>query len=313
MSTIARQNEDRWWIVLLLGLGGLLVPVAIVASWFNFLILNEDRFVGAVSPVIRDEQVREHLAASLQSKLNTSVDQVIRERTDLGPVVQLIGTSQVVEEQVSRVVTAAVSSDAFADIWVVMNRTVSGDIHRTIRGESRLDLENPRILRLVLTHLQESLGVSPDEPLGQLLAAIPEPTQPRLEVLHTPGTPLNDFLVDNAAAVALVTSILAAALLTGGLWLIGDRRLGLIVAGISILTALVVYLWTRFSLVDRLAGIEDPRDYELALAYARALTASLETSLLLAAAIGGIVAFIAWLWPRLGEANPGAPIDAEPF
>jgi hypothetical protein len=135
--------------VVLIVLGALLAPIAVVAVWARDLVTDTDRYVATVGPLVDDPQIQSAVtervtgaiveAADLQglaADAATAVDGL-----GLPPrVTALVGSLQapLVEGAttvIRRAVDAVVTSDVFEAVWDEANRTVHDQLDAVLRGD----------------------------------------------------------------------------------------------------------------------------------------------------------------------------------
>lgn len=302
-------QRNQWWVTLMLVAASVLIPVAIAIAWLNFLILDEQRFVRTVSPVIETPAVQATVTETLVHAVRVSIQTASASDPRLVTIVNESGGIDVLMAGISPLIGHAVRSNEFRIVWTDANRLAHTNVIRLLvnRPGDTSGFENE--LTLVFTTMVQILGVEPDSQAGQVLARIPPELAPRISVLQSVEVPAARTAIDYALWISLAAIILAASLLGIGLWRARNRRQGLILTGVlglfvSFPIALLVRSFLRNYLGDT-PGVQG----EIAREYARALTASLESGFLMAAAVGLIVAFVAWFWPRFSRPSVGVPID----
>lgn len=158
--------------VVLIVLGSILAPVAIVGGWSRVLLTDTDAFVATLAPLAKDPQVQAYLTDEVVAAVNERVDfeALVGEVVDglgealnrprLTAALQLL-RGPAVDGLNSAVRTATqrlVSSDAFASVWEQSLRTTHAQATAALSGD-------PNAL---LTVTNEGLGVQ----LGPIVAQV---------------------------------------------------------------------------------------------------------------------------------------------
>jgi hypothetical protein len=140
-ATPAAPRPRRTWgwtllAVVLITVGALVAPFAVVASWARVALSDTDRFVAAYAPLAEDPEVQEYVTGQAVTAINEQIDlprltaDVIDGITQLGTgpaatqALELLkgpaatGLQSLVENGVTRFV----QSDAFADVWATALR-----------------------------------------------------------------------------------------------------------------------------------------------------------------------------------------------
>lgn len=133
------RKRSWWWTVLavvLITVGALIAPFAVVASWARVALTDTDRFVATYAPLAEDPEVQQYVTDEAVAAINEQVNlpqitsDVIDGITQLGTgpaatqALQLLkgpaanGLQSLVENGVSRFV----QSEAFEDVWAAALR-----------------------------------------------------------------------------------------------------------------------------------------------------------------------------------------------
>lgn len=129
------RRRRRWpWTLLatvLIVVGAVLAPLALVASWSKVLLTDTDRFVATYAPLAQDEDVQKYVIDETVTVINQQIDiptltsDVIDGITDLGTGPRATQALELlkgpaaagVQSLIERGVTGFVESDAFANVW----------------------------------------------------------------------------------------------------------------------------------------------------------------------------------------------------
>jgi hypothetical protein len=300
------RRSIRFLSTVMLALAGILIPVAVSLLWLAFVVLDSDEFARTVTPIIDMPSVQSHLAVSLNSGVERSITGASNASPAIRSLITAAGGTNVVIPEIEHFIEQALASPEFRLVWTDINRLAHVEVKRILRGQNLVPGVNDETLTLTFTDIQAALQIDPNSPLGVMLDALPADYAPSIEVMQQPvDIPAADFLISNASLLAVSVSLLCALLFGIGLWLSRDRRRALIFAGALGLISLLVALLVRTVMNDSLGDVNGIEG-ELAREYAGSLTSPLESGLWLIAAIGGIVALIAWIWPKFGQAEPSA-------
>ncbi|WP_217616681.1 hypothetical protein [Cellulomonas sp. GbtcB1] len=135
--------------VVLIVLGALLAPVAVVAVWAKDLVTDTDRYLATVGPLVDDPQIQGAVtnrvtgaiveAADLDGLASDAVTAV--EGLGLPPRVSALAGSlqaplvDAATNVIRRAVDAVVTSDVFEAVWDEANRTVHDQLNAVLRGD----------------------------------------------------------------------------------------------------------------------------------------------------------------------------------
>jgi hypothetical protein len=139
-GTVSSRRRGTWgWTLLasvLITVGALVAPLAVVASWARVALSDTDRFVAAYAPLADDEDVQAYVTDQAVTAINEQIDlpqitaDVVDGITQLGTgpaatrALELLkgpaatGLQSLIENGVSRFV----ASDAFANVWATALR-----------------------------------------------------------------------------------------------------------------------------------------------------------------------------------------------
>jgi hypothetical protein len=295
------RRSYRFLSKALLALAGVLLPVAVSLLWLAFVVLDTNEFTRTVAPIIDRPHVQAKVAASLNLGVQHSLANAAEFSATTRALITAAGGIDAIMPELGRIVGQVVASSAFRDVWVEVNRLGHVEVKHLLSGQALVNGVRDKTLTLTFADIQAALQIDPNSPIGRALNAIPAELAPAIEVLQQPvDIPGAEFLIDHASRIALGVAGLCALLLGVGLWMSADRRRALIFTGAFGLLAIALAVAVRVVVNDRLGdlgGVEG----ELAREYAATLTSPLESFLWLIAAIGAIVALLAWIWPRFSR------------
>ena len=158
--------------VILIVLGSILAPVAIVGGWSRVLLTDTDAFVSTLAPLAKDPQVQAYITDQVVEAVNERVDfdalvgEVVDglsealDRPRLSAALQLLRDPAVngLQSAIRNAAQRLVSSDAFAAVWEQSLRTTHAQATAALSGD-------PNAL---LTVTNEGLGIQ----LGPIVAQV---------------------------------------------------------------------------------------------------------------------------------------------
>lgn len=152
-----RSRRGWGWAVpsaVLITIGALLAPVAVLSSWAGREVTSTDAFVATYAPLVRDEAVRSFVATKTIAVVDEHVD--VRALTgtvfdgirdlDLPPRAKTaLGTLEApaaagVENLITSTVHRFVDSPQFATLWERLLRTAHTQVNATLRGDRDADV-----------------------------------------------------------------------------------------------------------------------------------------------------------------------------
>jgi hypothetical protein len=133
----------------LIVLGALLAPVAVVTVWAQDLVTDTDRYLATVEPLVEDPQIQSAVTNRVTGAIVQAVDLdglaaegvAAVEGLDLPPRVAAVAGSlqgplvDAATGFIRDVVDRVVTSDAFAAVWDEANRTVHDQLNAVLRGD----------------------------------------------------------------------------------------------------------------------------------------------------------------------------------
>lgn len=241
--------------VVLILIGALLAPVAVVGSWARGLVVSTDNYVDTVAPIAEDPLVQSAVAnritlavvdaLNVEQLTTQAVDAVAG--LDLPPLVGQAVTSLQAPLQdaitgfIRKNVTRIVSSDAFENTWEQANRAAHEQIVATLRGDpdalaqisdsGQLTLDITPIIEEVKTSLAAA-GFTLVERIPTITVTFPIASSADLVRLQSAYR-----LID---VVGGLLPYLSLALLAAGVLAAQHRSRALVVAGLSLAGAMLL-------------------------------------------------------------------------
>jgi hypothetical protein len=239
--------------IVLIVLGCIIAPVAVIGSWAALEISNTDRYVATVEPLIHDPAIQNYLtdqitnqitnqlnitglvnqsAAQLNSKGLTRISSLL---TQFGPQI-----ASSVTGFIHSTVHSAISSQAMANAWVQANRLAHQSLVKVLSGQGggAISTKNGEIVLnlgpLIVVAKQDLVAK------GFKLANSIPPVSPTLALFQAKhlGQAQTAYRLTKAARIVLI--VLALLLLAAGVWAARGRRRALIGAGLGLAASMLI-------------------------------------------------------------------------
>jgi hypothetical protein len=252
----AGHKKGRWrapLATLLIVLGCVLAPVAVVGVWGAEQVSNTDRFVANMQPLIHEPAIQGALStritAEIENRINvpalvdsTSSQLASAHLPRLATLVQTFsaqiesGVSSAIHTGVSR----AVASPAVATLWVTGLRTAHTGLVRVLSGQGNgtLSVVNNQVVLDIgplVTQVKDNLvarGLTIADRIPAVSATFPLFEAPNLAKAQQGYRLLT--------TLRWVLPIVALALLAAGIWVARNRRHGLIGAALGLAASMLV-------------------------------------------------------------------------
>lgn len=231
----------------------LLVP-SVVGQWGNRTVVDTDRYIATVGPLIEQPEVQDALATAVTDQIVTRLDTEAQVQSLLGNLLPenasgiggLISgpIASGINDLIGNLVAKFVASDQFATVWVAFNRTAQESAVRMLEGSNdgivRLEgedlvLDLSTALQAIQTHLVDS-GVT-------AAANIPLPATSKTIVLaHTPVIAQIRSIYQVAGPVLSFLPILVVLLFALAIILSRYRARTVVALGVVLVVAMIVLL-----------------------------------------------------------------------
>ena len=265
--------------VLLIILGVLLAPVAVVAHWAQQELTDTDRYVATIGPLASDPTVQSavsnRLTAVVMEQLDvpTLVGDALSalNSPDLPPTVGLaLGAAQQpltdgIESFVHKTATAVVESPTFEDAWVEANRLAHTQLVAVMEGDTGnvLQVGDDGQLTIELAGLIETLKTRLVDNGFAVAANIPE-VNASFTIVETSQLVTAQNAYGALDVIGTWLPWLSLALIAAGVLTAVHRTRALVVAGLALAVSMLVlgialYL-ARTLYLDALAGTVDRLD-----------------------------------------------------
>ncbi|MBT0994823.1 hypothetical protein KIN34_11080 [Cellulomonas sp. DKR-3] len=259
VAVVAPPRRRRWGrsttAVVLILLGALLAPIAVVSAWAQGLVDDTDRWVATVGPLSDDTTIQAAVTNRITDAIvdAVNVEQLAADATgavaDLGlpPLVSSAVESlqgplvNAATDFIRRGVTNVVTSDAFSTAWVEANRTAHAQLVAVLQGDpdaiASIDADGTLSVKLttVIDAVKDTLverGFTIVERLPSIDATFPLVQSSDLVKLQTGYRLLH--------ALGTWLPWLSILLLAGGVIAAQRRSRALVVAGLSLAVAMLV-------------------------------------------------------------------------
>jgi hypothetical protein len=171
-------REPRWGVrsvasLLIFILAALLTIPALVGHWGYRTVVDSERYIDTVGPLIDNPEVQQALAAAVTEQVVAKVDTENQVETLLGNLFPNAGfTSQLsapiaagINGLIGELVTKFVASDQFATVWIELNRAAQRGVILVLEGHDggivhlngdNLVLDTSAALQAIQQHLVDS-------------------------------------------------------------------------------------------------------------------------------------------------------------
>lgn len=232
----------------------LLAPLAVDAVWLKHIVLDTDRFVGEVGPLVDDPHVQDQIVDTVTEQLTSKVDIEGRLQQQLPDQLRFLGpiASRQAVDLVRSVTRSIVVSDRFSAIFKKSLRASHSLVINTLTGKGRTSVKDG-VIYLDLTELRDRVVARIDDtPLGSVLA-FPETREVQVAVVESPGLAKAQSFVNLLDALGFWLPVVTLALAGLAIVLAVDRRRAVMWVGV----------WTSVSMAVHLALIAFGRDLYL--------------------------------------------------
>lgn len=310
-NSAKRRRPSRYWVsIVCVVLGGLLLPLAVLARWTSDTVLDTDSYVETVAPLAADEDIQEALSFRISVVVLDAIDFRAQAEEALPTEAAFLAApiESGVRTVVQGIVDELVSTQAFERLWEDINRLGHRNVVAVLTGDGSdtVDTANGRVV-VRLGPVVENVIERLDEILGtDLENAIPDE---RLdgEFVLVESEDLADLqdgikLLDGLSWLIPIVSIglLAASVIISRPRRLAFRRLGIAIVAPMIVT-LLAYDWVRGHYVDGLP--DDIHNPDAAAAFFDITTRFIPRGLWVLLVLGILILFVTWLFGPTGWAG----------
>jgi hypothetical protein len=237
----------------LIVLGCILAPVAVIGSWASLEVSSTDRYVATVEPLIHDPAIQNYLTTRITDEItsrlnvtgivNTAASELTSKGlTRVGSLLSQFGgqIASSVNSFIYSTVHSAVSSPQFATIWVTVNRVTHQQLVKVLSGQgsTSISIKNGQItldLGPFITAAKTDLIAH-----GFKLASQIPPVHPTVVLFQANDLGKAQQLYRVIKAGRIVLIVLALVFLAAGVWVARRRRRALIGAGLGLAASMLV-------------------------------------------------------------------------
>jgi hypothetical protein len=248
-----RFSWRAFFATILIVLGCVLAPVAVIGVWAGNEVSDTGRYVATVEPLIHDPAIQNTLtdritnviisqlnltgivnqaSSQLQSRGLTRISSLL---TTFGPQI-----TSAVTGFVHSTVHTIISSQAMATAWVQVNTVAHAAVVKLLSGQGNgpITTSNGQIT----LNLGPLIAVAKDDLVahGFKLASNIPPVSPTLALFQAKDLGKAQAAYRLITTLKIVLPILVLALLAGGVFTARGRRRALIVAGLGVAASMVV-------------------------------------------------------------------------
>ena len=252
----ARRGRHSWRTpvsIVLIVLGCIIAPVAVIGSWAALEISDTGRYVATVEPLIHDPAIQNYLTDQITNQITTSLNvtglvnqaadqlnskgltRISSLLTQFGPQI-----SSSVSGFIHSTVHSAISSQAMATAWVQANTLAHQSLVKVLSGQGggAISTKNGQIVLnlgpLIVVAKQDLVA------RGFKLAASIPPVSPTLALFQAKhlGQAQTAYRLSKAARIVLI--VLSLLLLAAGVWVARGRRRALIGAGLGLAASMLI-------------------------------------------------------------------------
>jgi hypothetical protein len=251
-----RRRRPGWRApvsVVLIVLGCILAPVAVIAVWAGNEVSNTDRYVATVEPLIHDPAIQNYLTDQITNQITSRLDITgivnqasaqlnSRGLTRISSLLSQFGPqiASSVAGFIHSTVHSVISSSAMATAWVQVNRVVHQGLVKVLSGQGNgaLAVRNGQIVLNI-----GPLVVVAKEDLvahGFKLASSIPPVSVTVALFQAKDLGKAQSLYRLIKALRIVLPILVLLLLGAGVWVARRHRRALIGAGLGLAASMLI-------------------------------------------------------------------------
>jgi hypothetical protein len=239
--------------IVLIVLGCILAPVAVIGSWASLEVSSTDRYVATVEPLIHDPAIQSYLTDQITTQITkqlnvTGVVNQAADQLNSRGLTQISSLLSGFAPQIASSVTgfihstvhSAVSSPQFATIWVTVNRVTHQQLVKVLSGQgsTSISIKNGQItldLGPFVTAAKTDLIAK-----GFKLASQIPPVHPTVVLFQANDLGKAQALYRVIKTGRIVLIVLVLVLLAAGVWAARGHRRALIGAGLGLAASMLV-------------------------------------------------------------------------
>ena len=239
--------------VVLIVLGAILAPVAVIGVWAGNEVSNTGRYVATVEPLIHDPAIQNYLADQITNQITShlnitgTINQASAQLNAKGlPRISSLLTTfgpqiaSSVTGFIHSAVHSVVASSAAAAIWVQVNTAAHQAVVKVLSGQGNgaISAQNGQIV----LNLGPFIAVVKQDLLqhGFSLASNIPPVTPTLALFQAKDLGKAQSLYQLVTTLKVVLPIVALLLLAGGVWAARGRRRALVAAALGVAASMLI-------------------------------------------------------------------------
>lgn len=298
MNTAARSKGRRthhFWRAFtsaaMISLAGALLVAGNLLFWAGNTIINTDKYMAVVTPIIQNKEVQTALAQYTTDQLFSTVDvqQIIQD--SLPPKAEFLAPtlSSQVEKSTLAALEKVLANEKFQDVWINGMRMSHEKLLAYVRS-----YEGNGTISLQDVYQQATAGLS-DTKLAFLADKQLPAKVGSITVAEASWLPAAHTIVVNIGLYQALTTLLFLALSIGAIWVSSNRRrttitLGVMFAAFMLVTLIGIRIM-NMAIVNSIDTQYQPAVQEIVNALTQSLVVATRTILLL----GVLTVIIAWM------------------
>jgi hypothetical protein len=230
--------------VIALVLGSILAVFSVDAIWVRNLVLNTDRFVEQLGPLVDNPDVQNALVDKVSADLESAADLDTRLKTRLPDQITFLAgpIDEATNRFIERVTRTVVTSDQFSKAWKQILRVTHQQMVKTLTGGGpRIQTKNGQIT-LDLTDLRNRVVGKLQSTGLNVFDKLPANKQVVITIADSPKLAKIQNFVNILKTTAWLLPLIAIALFALSVALARDHRRGLTRVGLGIAIGMAVHL-----------------------------------------------------------------------
>lgn len=295
----------------------LLAPVASVAIWFRWRVLDQEWTVARLRPIGADDRVRDDIVTIITRQLEARLTAIEQSSTLnlIRPLINQLGGAPAAAAAIGPQVRDLVFSDHFEPVWTAL--LTAGFPHAVAMLQGKADsllAASGGDVTLSAAPLAQAIDQETSGVAGSLIGLLGDPSL-SITLFHLQALPSIEFLARNATLIAVGSSLLLL-LSLGALFVLARNRWNALLwtAGGTILTFIGASILIETEAEKRLNRVHDASAHNIARLTANTMIAALFDHfviIVIVLAVVMLVAFVTprWLLPRKQPETPSAMPD----
>ena len=293
--------KKKTWANILLIIGTIITPFAIITLWFNNILLNTNRYVTTVAPLSKNPAIASGLANKLADRVFTQVP--VQEEISATVPANFQFLAPILTQELKnffiQLTEEIITSDQFNEVWAGINRLAHEQIVAFLTGQreaitvesGQVTLDLQAIFDQVKARLAER-GIT----LFQNVTLSPENSQ--IVLFQSQALAQIQDFISLITTLRIVLPILALLAFAGGVLLYPNRNQGLFWTGIGLLIAGVALIIFIALIRSSFPSYTPNLSTNASLAFFDTIIRYLQTTAWIFAIVGLTLALIFYFLPR---------------